>query len=61
MNQYNERKRCPLKEVDPDLPRNTECREDRCAWWMAHERCCAIRMIAQNLSYVEAAVRDKAP
>lgn len=44
--QSDTRKNCPLRQPDPEVSGFTQCREERCAWWLENKRRCAVVEIA---------------
>lgn len=48
-------KLCPLKFATPKNRVSDEigwnCREN-CAWWILKEKCCSLRLIAEDLNYI---------
>lgn len=42
---------CPLKFNVPEI--ETECIRENCAWWMMHQKACAVNVNARIYSYVK--------
>lgn len=43
--------KCPLKFGYPEMEQ--ECIGDKCAWWMIHQRACAVNVNARSYGYIK--------
>lgn len=42
---------CPMKMTSNPLGRCV-CEKEKCAWWQADEKCCAVLKISKALDYI---------